>query len=78
MTILIFMLFGISYKILNKELKDWLTPIQELEKTLILQIPNIERFSEDSDNDGVSDAFDKELNTPMGVSGRWIWSFFRY
>ena len=33
MTILIFM-FGISYKILNKELKDWLTPIQELEKNI--------------------------------------------
>ena len=63
-----FYAFGISYKILNKELKDWLTPIQELEQNINSTNANIEWLSEDSDNDGVSDAFDKELNTPMGVA----------
>lgn len=63
-----FYAFGISYKILNKELKDWLTPIETLEKNINSTTANIEWLSEDSDHDGVSDAFDKELNTPMGVA----------
>jgi len=63
-----FYAFGISYKILNKELKDWLTPIETLEKNINSTTANIEWLSEDSDHDGVSDAFDKEPNTPMGVA----------
>ena len=63
-----FYAIGISYKILNKELKDWLTPIQKLEKDINSTTANIEWLSEDADHDGVSDAFDKELNTPMGVA----------
>ena len=63
-----FYAIGISYKILNKELNDWLTPIQKLEKNINSTAANIEWLSEDSDHDGVSDALDKELNTPMGVA----------
>ena len=60
--------FGISYKILNKEMNSWRTPMKGLEKEIQLTTANIKWPSEDNDNDGVSDAFDKELNTPIGVS----------
>jgi len=60
--------FGVSYKILNKQMNSWRTPMKGLEKEIQLTTANIRWLSADSDNDGVSDAFDKELNTPIGVS----------
>ncbi|MBT6808444.1 MAG: OmpA family protein [Flavobacteriales bacterium] len=60
--------FGFSYKILNQTNNDWLTPIENIEKDVNSNNANIEWLSEDKDNDGVSDAFDKEPNTPIGVA----------
>ena len=60
---------GLSYRIGGEvKEKDWRTPLESLEREAQASKANIEWLSEDSDNDGVSDAFDKELNTPMGVS----------
>ena len=60
---------GLSYRIGGRlKEKDWRTPLESLEREVQASKANIEWLSEDSDNDGVSDAFDKELNTPMGVS----------
>ena len=60
---------GLSYRIGGEiKEKDWRTPLESLERESQASKANIEWLSEDSDNDGVSDAFDKELNTPMGVS----------
>ena len=53
---------------LTKENRDWLTPLENIEQNINSTTANIEWLSEDQDNDGVSDAFDKELNTPMGVA----------
>ena len=61
--------FGVSYNIGGRFTKEeWVTPLEGLQKDLNNTKANIEWLSEDSDNDGVSDAFDKEDNTPMGVS----------
>jgi outer membrane protein OmpA-like peptidoglycan-associated protein len=60
---------GLSYRIGGRlKEKNWRTPLESLEREVQASKANIEWLSEDSDNDGVSDAFDKELNTPMGVS----------
>jgi outer membrane protein OmpA-like peptidoglycan-associated protein len=60
---------GLSYRIGGEiKEKDWRTPLESLEREAQASKANIDWLSEDSDNDGVSDAFDKELNTPMGVS----------
>ena len=60
---------GFSYNIGGKlENKEWVTPLEGLQEQINSQQANIEWISEDQDNDGVSDAFDKELNTPIGVA----------
>ena len=61
--------FGVSYNIGGKsEDKEWISPLEGLQKEINSTTANIEWLSEDADHDGVSDAFDKELNTPMGVA----------
>ena len=65
-----FISFGIRYNI-NKidKNKEWLTPLDKLKSDVaIIQSVNILGLSEDSDNDGVSDVFDKDLTTPLGVA----------
>jgi len=60
---------GTSYrigKIIEKE--EWVTPLEGLQEQINSTSANIEWLSEDKDNDGVSDAFDKEPNTPIGVA----------
>jgi len=64
-----FYAIGASYNIGGKfQKKEWVTPLEGLEKRLNKSTANIEWLAEDADHDGVSDAFDKEVNTPMGVS----------
>ena len=65
----IFYSVGLSYNIGGKsENEEWVTPLEGLQKQINIQQANIEWISEDKDNDGVADAFDKELNTPVGVA----------
>jgi len=60
---------GVSYNIGGKlENKEWVSPLEGLQKKINSQQANIEWISEDKDNDGVADAFDKEPNTPVGVA----------
>ena len=60
---------GVSYNIGEKlEKEEWVSPLEGLQEDINNHQANIEWISEDKDNDGVSDAFDKEPNTPMGVS----------
>ncbi len=60
---------GVSYNIWGKtEKEEWMSPLEGLQEDINSHQANIEWLSEDKDNDGVSDAFDKEPNTPMGVS----------
>ena len=60
---------GVSYNIGGKlENKEWVTPLEGLQEKINIHQANIEWISEDKDNDGVADAFDKEPNTPMGVA----------
>ena len=64
-----FLSFGITYKI-GKQInsKDWQSPIEGLENDVKSMSANIKGFTSDSDNDGISDSFDKSPNTPIGVS----------
>jgi len=60
---------GISYKIGNHDYKkEWESPIDGLKEGVNELFVKIDGFTEDSDNDGVSDAFDKSPNTMLGVS----------
>ncbi|MBC8265475.1 MAG: OmpA family protein [Flavobacteriales bacterium] len=61
--------FGLIYHIgKQKKVMDWYSPIDEMYKTFNDVHANIEGLTIDSDNDGVSDAFDKSTNTPLGVA----------
>ena len=60
---------GASYNIGGKlEKEEWVTPLEGLEEKINIHEASIEWISEDKDNDGVADAFDKEPNTPVGVA----------
>ena len=60
---------GICYKMgKHRQSKEWRTPLEGIEQSLDRSHAKIEWLSEDQDHDGVSDAFDKEPNTPMGVA----------
>ena len=64
-----FLSVGIAYKIGKQiNLKEWQSPIEGLENDIKSMSVNIEGFTIDSDNDGISDSFDKCPNTPIGVS----------
>ena len=63
------MLFGLSYNLghqINES--DWESPIDGLKDDVTTLFVKIDGFTDDADNDGVADAFDKSPNTPLGVA----------
>ena len=64
-----FISVGVAYKIGKHDYKnDWTSPIDVLKDDVSSLNIRIEGFTDDADNDGVSDAFDKSPNTPLGVA----------
>ena len=64
-----FLSVGIAYRIGNHDFKnEWESPIDGLKEDVTTLFVKIEGFTDDADNDGVSDAFDKSPNTPLGVA----------
>jgi OOP family OmpA-OmpF porin len=64
-----FLSIGISCRIGNHDYaKEWKSPIDGLKNDVSTLFVKIEGFTDDADNDGVSDAFDKSPNTPLGVA----------
>ena len=64
-----FLSVGISYKFgsqINES--EWQSPIDGLKDDVSTLFVKIDGFTEDTDNDGVSDAFDKNPTTPLGVA----------
>ena len=64
-----FLSLGMAYKIgrqINES--DWQSPIDGLRDDVTTLFVKIDGFTDDADNDGVSDAFDKSPNTPLGVA----------
>ena len=63
------MMLGFSYMLGAKNNdEDWESPIDMLQDDVSSLYVKIDGFTEDSDNDGISDAFDKEYDTPLGVA----------
>jgi OOP family OmpA-OmpF porin len=64
-----FLSLGMAYKI-GSQIKesDWESPIDGLRDDVTTLFVKIDGFTDDADNDGVSDAFDKSPNTPLGVA----------
>ena len=64
-----FLSLGIRYNI-NKIDKnpEWISPLDKLKEDVTTVFVKIDGFTDDADNDGVSDAFDKNPNTPLGVA----------
>ena len=63
------MMFGLSFKFgsqMNEA--EWESPIDGLKDDVNTLFVKIDGFTEDTDNDGVSDAFDKNPTTPLGVA----------
>ena len=64
-----FLSIGAVYKIGDHDYNDdWASPIDILKDNVSTLDIRIEGFTDDSDNDGVADAFDKGPNTPLGVA----------
>jgi outer membrane protein OmpA-like peptidoglycan-associated protein len=64
-----FLSIGASYKIGNYDFNNtWTSPIDILKDNVSVLDVKIEGFTDDSDNDGVADAFDKDSSTPLGVA----------
>lgn len=64
-----FLSVGASYKIGNNDFNNtWTSPIDILKDDVSILDIKIEGFTDDSDNDGVADAFDKDSSTPLGVA----------
>ena len=64
-----FLSIGVSYNIGNHDFNnDWINPIDGLKDDVTTLFVKIDGFTDDSDNDGVADAFDKSPNTPIGVA----------
>ena len=64
-----FLSVGVSYDIGNHDFNnDWTSPINILKDDISMLNIRIEGFTDDSDNDGVADAFDKNPNTLLGVA----------
>jgi len=64
-----FLSLGLAYEIGNHDYdKDWENPIDGLKDDVSNLLVKIDRFTDDTDNDGVSDAFDKSPHTPLGVA----------
>ena len=65
----IFYSVGMTYKLGNKvESLEWYSPLDEMYNSIGNLHANIEGLSADTDNDGVSNSFDKYPNTPFGVA----------
>jgi len=64
-----FLSMGFAFRIGNNDYaKEWESPIDGLKDDVSTLFVKIDGFTEDTDNDGVSDAFDKSSNTPLGVA----------
>lgn len=64
-----FLSLGIAYKFGDHDYKnEWKSPIDELKDDVSTLFVKIDGLTEDTDNDGVSDAFDKNRTTPLGVA----------
>ena len=64
-----FLSMGLAYRIGNHDYaKEWESPIDGLKDDVSTLFVKIDGFTDDADNDGVSDAFDKSQNTPLGVA----------
>jgi len=64
-----FLSVGFAYRIGNHDYtKEWESPIDGLKDDVSTLFVKIDGFTDDSDNDGVADAFDKSPNTPLGVA----------
>jgi OOP family OmpA-OmpF porin len=64
-----FLSLGMAYKIgrqINES--EWVSPIDGLRDDVTTLFVKIDGFTDDADNDGVSDAFDKSPKTPLGVA----------
>ena len=60
---------GVAYKFGNHDYKkEWESPIDGLKDDVTTLFVKIDGFTDDADNDGVADAFDKNPNTPLGVA----------
>jgi len=60
---------GLVYKLGNHDYaNEWESPIDGLKDDVSNLFVKIEGFTDDADNDGVSDSFDKSPNTPLGVA----------
>ena len=60
---------GIAYKFGDHDYNnEWESPIDGLKDDVSTLFVKINGFTEDSDNDGVADAFDKSESTPLGVA----------
>jgi len=64
-----FLSLGIRYNInkIDKNI-EWISPLDRLQEDVSSVFVKIDGFTDDADSDGVSDAFDKSLNTPLGVA----------
>jgi OOP family OmpA-OmpF porin len=64
-----FISLGMAYRI-GRQINDsdWESPIDGLKDDVTTLFVKIDGFTDDFDNDGVSDAFDKSPNTPFGVA----------
>ena len=64
-----FLSMGLVYRIGNHDYaEEWESPIDGLKDDVSTLFVKIDGFTDDADNDGVSDAFDKSPNTPLGVA----------
>ncbi len=64
-----FLSIGLSYSIGDNDYNDdWSSPIDILKDDVSSLNIIIEGFVDDTDNDGVADAFDRSPNTPLGVA----------
>ncbi|NNC95714.1 MAG: OmpA family protein [Chitinophagales bacterium] len=59
--------YKVGGKKLNKEHMEWINPTEEIAESISSIDRKLDKIAKDSDKDGVSDAFDKDLNTPEGV-----------
>ncbi len=64
-----FLSIGVAYKFGNHDYRnEWESPIDGLKDDVTTLFVKIDGFTDDGDSDGVSDAFDKSPNTPLGVA----------
>ena len=66
---LAFLSFGFTFNIGNHAYNnEWNSPLDVLKENVSNLNVEIEGFTQDLDNDGVADAFDKDSSTPIGVA----------